>query len=207
MSDRIVREYVLTSKETALVKKRFSSHNDWEKTVFDDIKKNIINHLRTQQNNKCCYCKRELGFDIKEVDIEHIIPKSSHPQFTFHGKNLALSCPGCNTKKGYEPVAAKRFVRYPKTGTEFKIIHAHFDVYSDHILIDKGSVYIALSSKGSETITFCELFRLNTVEKNIKKYKAQQQSELATLTEAIRTGSEEEKNQFLQTIENLLKRT
>ncbi|TOH24941.1 hypothetical protein CGI85_24100, partial [Vibrio parahaemolyticus] len=94
----------------------FSTHKDWEKGAFDSIKENLIADLRPKQNNKCCYCKSELGFDIKAVDIEHILPKSKHEKFTFHPKNLALSCPGCNTSKGSKEVVKRGVQNYPRSG-------------------------------------------------------------------------------------------
>ncbi len=205
MSDHINNAYQLTSKETSLIKKEFSTHTDWNKRIFDQLKKNIVLHLRKEQDNTCCYCKRELGFDIKDVEIEHIVPKSTFSKFAFYCKNLALSCPGCNTKKGTRNVLNKPIKNYPRSGNAFKIIHAHYDSYPQHIQIDNKSVYIALSSKGSETITICELFRLNKVEDNIKKFNAERQSVLARLTEGIRTGKPEEQDAFIKEIKRLIR--
>lgn len=184
--------------------KSFVTHTDWGKEIFDDIKRKIIQHLRAEQDNKCCYCKQELGFDIREVEIEHIIPKSTHSKFAFHDRNLALSCPGCNTKKSTKAVLNSNITFYPRTSTVFKIVHAHYDSYPEHIRIDDESVYIALSSKGSETITICELFRLNIVEANMKKFAAGKQSVLAQLTEAIRTSTSEELSSFIEEIKQRL---
>lgn len=200
----IQHEYTFSEDESTIIKDNFSDHLDWGKNVFDSIKKNIIEHLRKEQYNKCCYCKKELGFDLKNVDIEHIIPKSSYPQFTFYGRNLALSCPGCNTIKGMKNVLSNNIVRYPQAGNRFKIIHPHYDRYSNHIRIEKDSVYIALTTKGSETITYCELFRLQNVEKRAKKFQATQQSPIAALTEALRTCSQNERNDFLNEIRKIL---
>ena len=85
--------------------------------MFNSIKENIVAHLRIQQNNTCCYCKYQLGFDIKQVDIEHIVPKSEYEQFTFENRNLALSCPPCNTKKSTKPVLNNSIVNYAKSLT------------------------------------------------------------------------------------------
>ena len=204
MSDFIRTGYTLTKQEKSLVDKSFVTHTDWGKEIFDDIKRKIIPHLRAEQDNKCCYCKRKLGFDIREVEIEHIIPKSTHLKFAFHSRNLALSCPGCNTKKSTKAVLNGNITSYPRTSEVFKIVHAHYDSYPEHIRIDNESVYIAQSSKGSETITICELFRLNIVEANMKKFTAGKQSVLAQLTEAIRTGTPEELTSFIEEIKQLL---
>ena len=123
MSNRIKNPYNYTAEEIAIISRYFSIHNHWTKTIFNTIKQNVISHLRIQQNNLCCYCKYKLGFDIRQVEIEHIIPKAEYPNFTFEPLNLALSCPACNTKKNTKPVLYNAIVNYPTEGTNFKIIY------------------------------------------------------------------------------------
>jgi len=196
MSEQINTPYKFSTTEKKVIKDNFLVHTDWEKSVFDDIKEKLREHLRTQQDNKCCYCKRELGFDIKEVDIEHIIPKSRLESFTFHHKNLALSCPGCNTKKSTSCVLIKQSItNYPSSGSNFKIIHAHYDEYNAHIAILDDCIYTAKSKKGSETITICELFRLSNVEENAKKFKTMR-SPVAKFVEDLRTAKTESPELF-----------
>ena len=171
MTDRIHIPYIFSIEELQCIKDNFTSHTDWEKVIFDGIKKNIVDHLRPQQANTCCYCKNQLGHDIKQVDIEHILPKSKYEKFTFNGKNLALSCPACNTIKSTKEVLKKPLVRYPRSSNHIKIIHAHYDNYSEHIDIINNCVFFSKTSKGSETITFCNLFRLSEVEDRAKAYE------------------------------------
>jgi hypothetical protein len=169
MSNRILAAYNLTAIEKKLIKNKLKCHTDWDTTnIFDDIKKNIRDFLRTEQDNKCCYCKRELGFDIKEVDIEHIIPKSLHWKFTFEPLNLALSCPACNTKKGDTNILSKSIVRHPVNSKKITIVHAHYDEYDKNINLIDNCIFEPLTKKGSHTITVCELFRLKVVEKKAK---------------------------------------
>lgn len=169
MTNKILKAYDLTDLEKKLVKNKFTCHTDWDtSSSFDEIKKNIRDFLRNEQDNKCCYCKRELGFDIKEVDIEHIIPKSLHWKFTFEPLNLALSCPACNTKKGDTNILSKSIVRYPKNSKKITIVHAHYDDYDKNINIIDNCIFEPLTKKGSHTITVCELFRLKIVEKKAK---------------------------------------
>lgn len=203
MKEKINAPYLLTLEESQIVKDNFTTHSDWTKNVFDSIKDNIIAFLRIEQDNECCYCKRELGFDIKEVDIEHILPKSKFERFTFFTKNLALSCPACNTKKNANEVLLKPIVRYPKNGKKFKIIHAHYDDYSQHIEILDNCVYVAQTKKGSETITMTELFRLKVVEESAKKFKTEK-SILSKLTEELRTANKEDIEGLIDTIKSLL---
>lgn len=187
MSNKINTAYTLNSNELEKIKTNFFTHTDWENVIFEEIKTNIINHLRCEQNNRCCYCKRELGFDIKDIEIDHIIPKSKYPNFTFEPKNLALTCPGCNTKKSTNSVLNKKIIKYPKNGTAFKIIHAHYDIYEKHIKILEGLIYNAQSRKGSETITICELSRLQFIENKAKQIKTNN-SDDSKLVEDLRNA-------------------
>lgn len=54
---------------------------------------NVISDMLYQQNNKCFYCKNELG----DYHIDHIIPLSKggkHKEY-----NLVVTCPKCNLSK------------------------------------------------------------------------------------------------------------
>lgn len=191
MKNKIETAYKFKDDEFVLIQDNFNTHEDWDKNIFNALKGNIRDTLRPEQDNKCCYCKRELGHDIKEVDIEHIIPKATYSAFTFEPKNLALSCPACNTIKGDKPTINKKIVRHPNHSKHHTIIHAHYDDYSQHILIHNGCVFEPISKKGSHTITVCELFRLKLVEKKAKAtiMKNSKESELISL---IMNASQEE---------------
>ncbi|MEQ8237932.1 MAG: HNH endonuclease [Cyclobacteriaceae bacterium] len=183
MDNKIETAYSFKKEELSLIKANCITHDDWDKNVFSTLKGNIRDALRPEQGNKCCYCKKVLGHDIKEVDIEHIISKATYPKFTFESKNLALSCPACNTIKGDKPVLSKKIVRHPSHSKNHTIVHAHYDDYSLHIKIHDGCVFEPLTKKGSHTITTCELFRLKLVEKKAKASlsKKSEESELINL--------------------------
>ncbi len=74
MYSRINEPYRMSSEDDKIIGGNFKSHSDWDKAVFDSIKVSIIDDLRPKQENKCCYCRTELGFDIKAIDIEHVVP-------------------------------------------------------------------------------------------------------------------------------------
>lgn len=205
MSSRILVPYSLTAEETTVIANNFKTHSDWSKGVFDSIKINIIDHLRSQQNNTCCYCKYPLGFDIKQVDIEHIVPKSEYEQFTFETRNLALSCPACNTKKSTKTVLNNTVVIYPTNGSNFIIIHAHYDDYTNHIDIVNNCVFVAKSTKGSETITFCELFRLSTVEQKAKAHQSISPSLIKQLVNELKNGNQKDKEELINTIKEAIR--
>lgn len=205
MSNRIPIPYSFTAGESTIIANNFNTHSDWTKTVFNPIKENIVAHLRVQQNNTCCYCKYQLGFDIKQVDIEHIIPKSEYEKFTFENRNLALSCPACNTKKSTKPVLNNPVVNYPTNGTNFIIVHAHYDNYSNHIDIINNCVFVAKSKKGSETITFCELFRLSTVEQRAKAYQTLSPNLLQQLVGDLKNANPMVKKELIDIIKDAIR--
>jgi uncharacterized protein (TIGR02646 family) len=188
----IKNPYNFTKDEINLITSHFSKHDDWYKDVFNKIRENLRNHLRTEQDNKCCYCKQDLGFDLKNVDIEHIIPKSEASQFTFNNKNLALSCPACNTIKHDKTVSIKnlKFKNHPTNSKNIKIVHPYFDEYTNHIQILNNTIYAAKTLKGSETISMCGLYRFWEVVEKAKKFRAKQ-SLIANVIEEIRQGGPE----------------
>ena len=81
------------------------------------------------------------------------------------------------------------YKNYPSTSDKIKIIHAHFDDYYTHIDIINNTIYSPNTSKGSETKTICELFRLKEVEANAKKYSSN--DPIKILVEDIRNSSPE----------------
>lgn len=200
MTDRIHTPYTFSREEVQCIKDNFTSHIDWEKGAFDNIKESIVDYLRPQQGNTCCYCKYQLGHDIKQVDIEHIVPKSRHEKFTFHKKNLALSCPSCNTKKSTKQVLKKIPINYPRSSKNFKIIHAYYDNYSEHINIVNGCVFVAKTIKGSETITFCELFRLSIAEEKSKAYQTITLNSTYQMVSSLSNVDPQIKKQLIYTI-------
>lgn len=197
---RIEQPYRLKKNERKVIATSFTgSHKEWGKDSFNDLKCSIRDYLRIQQENKCCYCKRNLGFDIKEVDIEHILPKATFQKFTFEPKNLALSCPGCNTSKGDDCVTNYQYKNYPRNGNKIKIVHAHFDSYYEHIEIIDGIIYAGKTRKGCETITMCKLFRLREVERNAKKHRCEE-NEIDHLVSLLNSAKDSEKKTKLENV-------
>lgn len=206
MFGKIENPYIFTDNEKKLIRENYSVHTDWDNNVFDDLKTNITNHLRNEQNNECCYCRLELGFDIGDVHIDHIIPKSSYKEFGFTPQNLALSCHSCNTAKSSSKILKRAAIkRYPTTGSNICIIHSYYDDYNEHIEILDNVLYCPLSAKGCETIRICKLFRLRIVENNKRKFQAKK-NKSTQLVEAARLC---EKNspfykQIIEAIKNLI---
>ncbi len=60
-------------------------------TPFTEIKKNLT---EMSIGGRCNYCEHNEG-----GDIEHILPKSVYPQYTFTWENYLLACTNCNRYK------------------------------------------------------------------------------------------------------------
>ena len=208
MTDRILSPYSFKAQELQLISDRFVTHTDWSKSCFDGIKLAVKNDLRPKQGNLCCYCKWELGFDIKEVDIEHIVPKGEYSEYTFHPNNLSLSCPGCNTNKGTKPVLSVPITAYPTDGINVNIVHAHFDEYSLHVERHADAIYEGLTAKGRRTIKLCKLDRLKEVLKKMKAAKSKDTQIAQLVAELTQTNdtqrSEEIKLELSQLTEQFL---
>jgi len=204
MADKISSPYILSSEEIRTIKNHFKDEKDWTNRKFDEFRSNLIADLRVKQNNKCCYCKWDLGFDIKNVDIEHIIPKSIYSQFTFNPKNLALSCPGCNTSKGTKNVLHKPIKQYTRSGSNIMIVHAHFDDYEECIEIHEGAIYEALDDdgKGCDTIKICKLHRMKKVLTKMRKVNTQK-STVKNLVENLRTATKAEQQELVDLLGQL----
>ena len=187
MFSKIEHPYTFTDEEKLLIKDNYSVHTDWDKSVFDNVRSNITQHLRNEQNNECCYCRQELGFDIGDVHIDHIIPKSLYAQFGFTPQNLALSCHSCNTaKSSSNTVKNTSITRYPRTGANICIVHSYYDDYNEHLEIIDKSIYVPLTAKGCDTIKFCQLHRLRVVENNKRKFESKK-NKSSELVELART--------------------
>jgi len=204
MEDKIPTPYSPLPEELKAIKDNFKDYKDWSNDKFDGFKTNLIADLRVKQKNKCCYCKWNLGYDIKNVDIEHIIPKSKYSQFTFHTKNLAISCPACNTMKSTTDVLHRPVKRYPKNGNNFLIIHAHFDDYNKCIEIHEGSIYEALDNegKGCDTIKICKLHRMKEVLTKMRTVKTRK-SPIRNLVEDLRNATPEDQQEFTDLLNQL----
>ncbi|WP_342063123.1 hypothetical protein Q7574_11650 [Acinetobacter pittii] len=144
------------------------NHNFWsiKKNELAPLRKNLRVHYVPLQNYRCCYCKM-LKQEIhgSTWDIEHIVPKALYPHFMFEHLNLCISCKTCNNYKLESNVFVnnKKYKVYPKSSKTYKIIHPHFDKYSDHMEVKihpNGHItHNAKTQKGVETFKSCNLFR------------------------------------------------
>lgn len=163
-----------TSEEKALIV-TLSVPGGWDDALAEPIKTKIKSHLLTQ-GDLCCYCLRSMhGWHRMTIDVEHVLPKSPYPLFTFEPKNLNLSCKRCNMRIKGERVSF--FLGTTSTAAQFisgeySFIHPNLDDFDKHIgiiiiqfnkkLLVKYKVADG-STKGAETYSF---FRLNELERD-----------------------------------------
>lgn len=155
------------------------------------FKQQLKDTLRLVQRGRCCFCRRPLA-DPMVTDLEHFIEKSAYPQFSFEITNLALSCRVCNSKKNTTflrlhsslnnrasrsggnrttyrcPTLAPHMApltALPSTAASYRWVHPHFDIYSDHLVIQKGWIFQWRTNKGLRTIRGLELNALAQLER------------------------------------------
>ena len=135
----------------------------WNSVEIEAIRKEIKQHYKDEQKYICSYCRQQIKVEHSMIwDIEHIVAKSSHPQFMFEPKNLCLACKDCNVNKGAQNVLKKEKTnKYPTGSEEFYIIHPHFDRYTDHITKLGENVFVPRTEKGIFTANCCGLFRFS----------------------------------------------
>ena len=65
-----------------------TAYNDspYGKKLYDAIVKTV-----SESSVRCSYCQDKI-FHNKNLNIDHILPSSIYPQFTFKKNNLAVSC-------------------------------------------------------------------------------------------------------------------
>ncbi|EJG0707510.1 HNH endonuclease [Vibrio parahaemolyticus] len=155
-----------TEKELEIINSKLNEHgfnsDTWSDVDIEKIKNRIKKHYIEKQKYRCPYCKQKTkSKNGKLWDIEHIIPRKTAPQFMFEPKNLCASCIECNNFKSDKKVTSSKAVKtYPTQSRLFSIIHPHFDIYEEHILVVKeGFYYVALKKKGAKTIEVCNLNR------------------------------------------------
>lgn len=151
-----------------LLKDKDFKYTVWDKDELEEVRKEIRKFYRTQQRVQCAYCKNPVSVIYPtNCHIEHIAPKSIHPEYIFEPKNLCVICADCNQiKRNQETIneipntiKKKYKTKYPDKSEDFYIVHPHFDKYDDHILIINGLYIDKGSKKGNFTIGACLLNR------------------------------------------------
>ncbi|SHK31442.1 HNH endonuclease [Epilithonimonas mollis] len=141
---------------------------DWDCDENLTLRCEIREYYRRQQKGICSYCKQVVSIVYAtNCHVEHIAPKSLHPEYIFEPQNLCVICSECNQiKRNQETIGTisntirkKYKKKYPDKSEDFYIVHPHFDNYDDHIIIVNGLYIDKDSAKGNFTIGACRLNR------------------------------------------------
>lgn len=147
---------------------QFFDHKIWDTEDLEELRKEIRDFYRIEQKAICSYCRQVISIVYPtNAHIEHIAPKSLHPEYIFEAKNLCVVCSDCNQiKRDQETIneipdtiKKKYKTKYPDKPDDFFIVHPHFDDYDKHILIINGFYVDNDSKKGNFTIGACRLNR------------------------------------------------
>lgn len=145
-------------------------HNCWSDDALIDIRKSVKQHYIREQEYRCCYCQqKDYSEHGRDWDAEHVIARSLEPKFMFTPENLAVSCVECDQRKSATEVRVRNFRKFPQKSSHYKIVHPHFDDWSEHLEIEGGETYVALTEKGKFTIYHCDLFRFRQRKMNIER--------------------------------------
>ena len=155
--------YMIIAEDQAMIDRASpeeKDNKDWENDCLDDFKERVREDYYEKQHMRCAYCRIELHPEQYTPEIDHIIPKSSKPEWMYEPFNLCVTCKACNTKKGRKNVLARGlWNELPKNSEAYMIVHPHLDKYSEHIQMLDDILYQGISEKGRETIKKCRLFR------------------------------------------------
>lgn len=162
----------------------------------DRLKDNIKKQLFNLQKGFCPYCGFKFSYRVGEagsrnIQREHIAPKSTYRKFTFTTRNLVLACSICNGSDYKSSCDTINHLGNTYGSSDFKMIHPYLDKRSEHLKLDfETGVYELINGKPKGKFTV-DLFGLNErfhVENrllhiNFEKYQVD------TLEELIRSIS------------------
>jgi len=74
--------------------------------VYTDYK-DAFGDLRARLGDYCSYCERRIPSGLA---VEHVVPKSLHPELENEWTNFLLSCANCNSTKGNKAVEIDDFL-------------------------------------------------------------------------------------------------
>lgn len=137
------------------------------------FKSRIKTYYLFDQRGMCCYCSRNLFPNAKTYDAEHIVDKSSHPQFMFDLDNFGASCVLCNSHKSNKNVLrrpGRPLTRLPRRSADYLLLHPHLDEWDHHLYFDNLGRIKARpgSAKGEQTIAICGINAVNFFHLSMK---------------------------------------
>lgn len=214
LSDFVITSpYTMTSADIKAVSKASNGNpqkEDWEKSSLKAYKDRVRRYYRQQQNKKCVYCRMNVSTATSYFHIEHIVPKSVHPEWMYEPFNLCVACPNCNSAKNSQEVLEnKEIADLPTESSDYLIIHPHIDRYFDNIEIVDGLLYKGLTKKGEYTIKLCNLTRPELLSERARVFIQQEQKpdsySKLLITYIHNSGWIGDMNTLLDEIKNLMK--
>ncbi|MDC9582789.1 HNH endonuclease [Xenorhabdus sp. PR6a] len=162
----MINEIIYSEHSSKKISEKMEEENfcgrNWGDDDLEVVRREIKDFYIREQKHTCAYCKQEIRSNNgRHWDIEHIISRESVHEFMFEPKNLCVSCPECNQRKGPNKVThSKARKKPPLNSLDYFIVHPHLDNYEDHIEPVKiGEFYFSKSEKGEKTISICGLNR------------------------------------------------
>lgn len=173
LSDFVIQSpYTMTTADAKAIERASNGNpqqDDWEKSTLKSYKVRVREHYCKQQNQKCAYCRMDVSSATSYFPIEHIVPRSLHPEWMYEPLNLCMACVNCNSVKNNQEVLSDKNVKIlPTDSSGYLIIHPHYDRYFDHIEIMDGLLYKGLTPKGAKTIEICKLTRVDLLVERAK---------------------------------------
>lgn len=106
-------------------------YNDtpYGRKLYDAITQQLSN-----SSSRCAYCQDKV-FHNANVNIDHVLPASIYPQFTFKKNNLVVACVTCNALKSDDDYFALQNAGsyYPGLSNVWNCFHPVHHIYADHI--------------------------------------------------------------------------
>lgn len=112
--------------------------------------------LIAETNRKCAYCESYL-LHVAFGHIEHILPRSGHPELSFEWINLTLACEQCNNRKS----------DYDST-TE-PLVNPYTDDPAEHLLFAGNLVTHLSDQPGLVTVLTLDLNRDTLLDRRREK--------------------------------------
>lgn len=217
MHPPITSPYIYSDIEQALIQNDFQkaldsekkdfwiniSKENWEhpnKDKWVKVKKDLKDYYIKVQDYTCPYCLQRMVVQHNgSWDAEHIIPRETHPNFSFEPLNLCVSCKDCNGEKNNKPVTSSGAkVRYPSDPDDFLIPHPHFHKYSDHIrVISIAGYYLPKTDKGRKLVEICGLLRFVYSTSNESHSPLESKQQIAKLSSELMNVSSSIEEHFI----------
>jgi len=136
--------------------------------LYEAITQHVIG-----SSSRCVYCQDKI-FHNKNLNVDHVLPSSIYPQYTFSKENLVVACVTCNMLKKdddyYGLLGAGKY--YPDPKYPWSCFHPRHHKYSEHIdrfIVQTNYLHIrAYLGITAEGVALCEKLLNNVSEFEIK---------------------------------------